>query len=52
MSILSEERRLFRQSNLPFVRDRMEEADRDFFERVAKGFQAAAAAEPAASFPS
>ena len=34
---------------LPFVeplRDRMEEADRSFFERVAKGFKAIAAAEP------
>jgi dTMP kinase len=34
---------------LPFaepVRDRMEEADRNFFERVARGFQAIAAAEP------
>ncbi|HEX3857351.1 MAG TPA: dTMP kinase [Verrucomicrobiae bacterium] len=34
---------------LPFAepaRDRMEEADRDFFERVAKGFKAIAAAEP------
>ena len=35
---------------LPFdntLRDRMEEADRDFFERVEKGYQAIAAAEPA-----
>ena len=34
---------------LPFAepaRDRMEEADRDFFERVANGFKAVAAAEP------
>jgi dTMP kinase len=34
---------------LPFaepLRDRMEEADRNFFERVAKGFKAIAAAEP------
>jgi dTMP kinase len=34
---------------LPFsepLRDRMEEEDRDFFERVAKGFRAIAAAEP------
>jgi dTMP kinase len=34
---------------LPFaepLRDRMEEADRDFFERVAKGFKAIADAEP------
>ena len=36
-------------AKLPFsepLRDRMEEADRDFFERVAKGFEAIAAAEP------
>jgi dTMP kinase len=36
-------------AKLPFaepLRDRMEEADRDFFERVAKGFKAIAAAEP------
>lgn len=35
-----------RQSNLPFVRDRIEEADRNFFERVANGYSAIAAAEP------
>jgi len=35
-----------RQSTLPFVRDRIEEADRNFFERVAKGYSAIAAAEP------
>ncbi len=35
-----------RQANLPFVRDRMEEADRKFFERVAHGFGVIAAAEP------
>ena len=28
-----------RQSNLPFMRDRIEEADRKFFERVAKGLR-------------
>ena len=36
-------------AKLPFsepVRDRMEEADRSFFERVVKGFEAIAAAEP------
>jgi dTMP kinase len=43
---VSEERRLARQSTLPFMRDRMEEADRAFFERVAKGYQAIADAEP------
>lgn len=42
----SEERRLARQATLPFMRDRMEEADRHFFERVARGYQAIAAAEP------
>ena len=43
---LSEQRRLARQSSLPFVRDRMEEADREFFARVAKGYEAIASAEP------
>lgn len=43
---VSEERRLARQATLPFMRDRMEEADRGFFERVIKGYQAIAAAEP------
>jgi len=43
---LSEERRLARQSTLGFMRDRMEEGDREFFERVALGYQAIAAAEP------
>jgi dTMP kinase len=40
------ERLLARQSTLPFMRDRIEEGDRAFFERVAKGYQAIAAAEP------
>jgi dTMP kinase len=35
-----------RQENLPFVRDRIEEADHKFFERVAHGFGVIAAAEP------
>jgi dTMP kinase len=35
-----------RQSTLPFVRDRIEEADRKFFERVAHGFGVIAANEP------
>jgi dTMP kinase len=43
---VSEERRLARQSTLPFMRDRMEEGDRDFFARVATGYQAIAGAEP------
>src|SRR5438034_2321244 len=43
---LSAERLLARQSTLPFMRDRIEEADRAFFDRVAKGYRAIAAAEP------
>lgn len=43
---LGEERRIARQSTMPFVRDRMEEADRSFFERVVQGYQAIANAEP------
>jgi dTMP kinase len=43
---VSEQRRLARQSTLPFMRDRMEEADRAFFERVAEGYQAILEAEP------
>jgi dTMP kinase len=35
-----------RQSTLPFMRDRIEEADRGFFERVSEGYQTLAAAEP------
>jgi dTMP kinase len=43
---ITAERLLKRQSTLPFMRDRIEEADRSFFERVATGYQAIAAAEP------
>ncbi len=43
---VSEARLRSRQSTLPFVRDRMEEAGRQFFERVANGYQQIAAAEP------
>ncbi|MBU6411619.1 MAG: dTMP kinase, partial [Verrucomicrobia bacterium] len=43
---ISELRRAIRQSTLPFMRDRMEEANREFFERVTKGYWAIAAAEP------
>ncbi|MGH7970334.1 MAG: dTMP kinase [Limisphaerales bacterium] len=43
---LSQARRLARQSTLPFMRDRIEEADDSFFDRVAKGYVAIAAAEP------
>ena len=44
---VSAERLRSRQAILPFVRDRIEEADRKFFERVEQGFTAIAAAEPA-----
>src|SRR6266404_4629475 len=43
---VSRERLSTRQSTLPFMRDRIEEADRAFFDRVARGYQAIAAAEP------
>jgi dTMP kinase len=43
---VSTERLRSRQSTLPFVRDRIEEADQNFFARVAKGYEAIAAAEP------
>jgi dTMP kinase len=43
---ISEERLRSRQSTMPFMRDRIEEADRDFFERVAHGYEKIAEAEP------
>jgi len=43
---VSDQRRLARQATLPFMRDRIEEADRSFFERVAQGYDSIAAAEP------
>jgi dTMP kinase len=43
---VSAERLRSRQETLPFVRDRIEEADRKFFERVAHGFGVIAAKEP------
>lgn len=43
---VSRERLASRQATLPFMRDRMEEADNDFFERVVKGYRAIAADEP------
>jgi dTMP kinase len=43
---VSEERLRSRQATMPFIRDRMEEADRAFFERVARGYDAIAEAEP------
>jgi dTMP kinase len=42
---VSAERLASRQATLPFVRDRLEEGDRYFFERVARGYEAIAAAE-------
>ncbi len=43
---ISEARRTSRQSLQPAPRDRFEEADRAFFERVERGYEAIAAAEP------
>jgi dTMP kinase len=43
---ISEMRRAMRQSTLAFMRDRIEEADQEFFRRVDEGFAAIAAAEP------
>jgi dTMP kinase len=43
---VSAERLRSRQATMPFIRDRIEEADREFFERVARGYAAVAAAEP------
>jgi dTMP kinase len=43
---VSESRRQIRQTDRPVQRDRMEEADRAFFERVEQGYKAIAAAEP------
>jgi len=43
---ISAQRRAQRQSSMPFMRDRIEEADRQFFERVDRGFAAIADAEP------
>jgi dTMP kinase len=40
------ERLRSRQGNLPPVRDRIEEADQKFFERVARGYEALATNEP------
>ena len=43
---VSAERLRSRQTNMPFVRDRIEEADQKFFERAAHGFGVIAAHEP------
>ncbi len=40
------ERLRSRQGNLPLVRDRIEEADQKFFERVARGYEVLATSEP------
>ena len=42
----SERRQRSRQTSGPVIRDRFEEADREFFARVAMGYEAIAAAEP------
>ncbi len=43
---VSAERLRSRQATLPFVRDRIEEANQEFFDRVAQGFKAIAQSEP------
>jgi dTMP kinase len=43
---VSYQRRMKRQATLAFVRDRFEEADQSFFERVDQGYREIAAAEP------
>ncbi len=43
---VSEQRQRAREQTQPQLRDRFEEADRAFFERVEQGFQAIARAEP------
>jgi dTMP kinase len=43
---VSAERLQSRQVTLPFLRDRIEEADQAFFDRAARGFTAIATAEP------
>jgi dTMP kinase len=44
---ISELRRAMRQATMPFIRDRFEESNDEFFARVDTGFRAIAAAEPA-----
>jgi len=43
---VSAERLRSRQATMPFVRDRIEEADRAFFDRVAHGYEQLAAHDP------
>jgi len=45
-TVVSAERMRQRQSTLPFARDRFEEAERSFFDRVDLGYQAIAADDP------
>ncbi|MGH8022458.1 MAG: dTMP kinase, partial [Limisphaerales bacterium] len=44
---ISEFRRAMRQATLPFIRDRIEESNAEFFARVDKGYQAIAESEQA-----
>ena len=44
--VTTAERLRSRQAQMPFIRDRIEEADKAFFERVAEGFNRIAAANP------
>ena len=44
--VVSEARRVSRQTTTAAPRDRMEEADRAFFERVERGYESLAAADP------
>ena len=43
---ISQARLASRQSTLPFMRDRIEEADHSFFERVVEGYRALAKSDP------
>ena len=43
---ISAERLMKRQATMPFARDRFEESEQPFFDRVADGYRAIAAAEP------
>jgi len=43
---ISQQRRAARSANQPMVRDRLEEADHEFFARVAHGYEAILRAEP------
>ena len=43
---ISEKRLAARQATMPFLRDRIEEASKEFFARVEKGYEAVAKADP------